>query len=199
MELTELENIIKGYDRKMDENITLNREVLKRLLSNKPRRHLQLERVRALYQLSSPLLLPCFIAVIMEVMNIRISLTPNLYIGLGLFVPTFLFVWSLNFRHYLLIRRIDLSAPVILIKKQVAELERYNIRMTKMRNVLMPVLIAGMLLIFIPQGVYIVEFALMLVLVVTVFVLSAFYRNYAVKERCRVLNMEIEELEGLAK
>lgn len=199
MELTELENIIKGYDKKMDENITLNREVLKRLLSSKPRRHLQLERLKTVYQLSSPLLLPCLIAVIMEVMNIRIGFTSNFYIGLGLFVPTFVFVWSLNFKHYLLIRSIDLSTPVILIKKQVAELERYTIRMTKMRNVLMPALIAGMLLIFIPQGVYIVEFALMIVLVVTVFVLSAFYRNYAVKERCRVLNREIEELESLAK
>ncbi len=36
MELAELENIIKGYDKKINESIDLNRDVLKRILRNNP-------------------------------------------------------------------------------------------------------------------------------------------------------------------
>lgn len=74
MELNELGNIIKEYDKKIDENIALNRDVLKRILSDKPNKHIRIERLKSLYQLGTPLLLPCLIAIIIEVTNIRISL-----------------------------------------------------------------------------------------------------------------------------
>lgn len=199
MELTELGNIIKEYDKKIDENIALNRDVLKRILSDQPRKQIRIERLKNLYQLSTPLLLPCLIALIMEVMNIRISLTSNVYIGLGLSIPTLLFVWSLNIKHYLLIREVNFSIPTILIKKQIAELERYCIWMTRVRNILMPLLIAGMLLIFVPQSVCRVELILLLVLVISVFTVTLFYRNHSVREQYRVLKEEIEEIEALEK
>lgn len=132
-------------------------------------------------------------------MNIRISFTSNVYIGIGLFIPVFLFVWSLNIKHYLLIRKVNFAIPTILIKKQIAELERYCIWMTRVRNIFMPFLIAGMLLIFIPQSVCHVEFILLLVLVILVFTVTLFYRNYSVRERYRVLKEEIEEMDALGK
>lgn len=199
MELTELGNIIKEYDKKIDENIVLNRDVLKKILSDKPNRHIRIECLKTLYQLFTPLLLPCLIAITIEVMNIRISFTSNVYIGIGLFIPVFLFVWSLNIKHYLLIRKVNFAIPTILIKKQIAELERYCIWMTRVRNIFMPFLIAGMLLIFIPQSVCHVEFILLLVLVILVFTVTLFYRNYSVRERYRVLKEEIEEMDALGK
>lgn len=93
----------------------------------------------------------------------------------------------------------NFSNPVILIKKQVAELERYSIWMTKMRNICMPVAISCMLLIFIPHGANVLESVLMIGLVVSIFIVSTFYRNYSVRERYRVLKSEIEELEALGK
>lgn len=199
MELNELGNIIKEYDKKIDENIALNRDVLKRILSDKPNKHIRIERLKSLYQLGTPLLLPCLIAIIIEVTNIRISFTPNFYIGIGLFIPVFLFVWSLNIKHYLLIRKVDFSIPTILIKKQIAKLERYCIWMTRVRNIFMPLLIAGMLLIFVPQSVCHVEFILLLVLVISIFTITSFYRNSSVRERYRVLKEEIEEMDALRK
>lgn len=199
MELNELGNIIKEYDKKIDENIALNRDVLKRILSDKPNKHIRIERLKSLYQLGTPLLLPCLIAIIIEVTNIRISFTPNFYIGIGLFIPVFLFVWSLNIKHYLLIRKVNFSIPTILIKKQIAELERYCIWMTRVRNIFMPLLIAGMLLIFVPQSVCHVEFILLLVLVISIFTITSFYRNSSVRERYRVLKEEIEEMDALRK
>lgn len=199
MELNELGNIIKEYDKKIDENIALNRDVLKRILSDKPNKHIRIERLKTLYQLGTPLLLPCLIAIIIEVTNIRISFTSNFYIGIGLFIPVFLFVWSLNIKHYLLIRKVNFSIPTILIKKQIAELERYCIWMTRVRNIFMPLLIAGMLLIFVPQSVCHVEFILLLVLVISVFTITSFYRNSSVRERYRVLKEEIEEMDALEK
>lgn len=199
MELNELGNIIKEYDKKIDENIALNRDVLKRILSDKPNKHIRIERLKSLYQLGTPLLLPCLIAIIIEVTNVRISFTPNFYIGIGLFIPVFLFVWSLNIKHYLLIRKVNFSIPTILIKKQIAELERYCIWMTRVRNIFMPLLIAGMLLIFVPQSVCHVEFILLLVLVISIFTITSFYRNSSVRERYRVLKEEIEEMHALRK
>lgn len=199
MELTELENIIKGYDKKIDEHIALNRDVLKRILSDKSNKHMRIERLKTVYQLGSPLLLPCLLAIIIEVMNIRISYTVNFYIGLGLFIPVFLFTWGLNIKYYQLIRKLNFSNPLTTIKKQIAELERYSIWMTKIRNLLTPLLIAGMLLIFIPQNVYHMEFILLLVLTASVFIVSSFYRNYSVRERYRVLKGEIKEMEALEK
>ena len=32
MELTELESILKGYDEKIDKNISINRDILKKLI-----------------------------------------------------------------------------------------------------------------------------------------------------------------------
>lgn len=199
MELTELENIIREYDKKIDKNIAFNRDVLKRILSDKSNKHMRIERLKAVYQLWSLLLLPCFIAIIIEVMNMRINFTLNFYIGIGLFIPIFLFVWSLNIKHYRLIRKINFSMPITVVKKQIAELERYSIWMTKTRNMLMSLLILGMLLIFIPQNVCNVEYVILLVLVVLVFLASSFYRNYSVRERYRVLKEEIEEMEVLEK
>jgi hypothetical protein len=199
MELAELENIIKGYDKKINESIDLNRDVLKRILRNNPNKHMRIERLKALYQLWSPLLLPFLIAIIIEVMNIRISFTSNFYIGIGLFIPVFLFVWSLNIKHYLLIRKVNFSIPTILIKKQIAELERYCIWMTKIRNILMPLLIIGMLLIFVPQCTYYTEFIILVILAILVCIVSSFYRNHSIRERYKILKEEIEEIEALEK
>lgn len=199
MELTELENIIKGYDKKINESIDLNRDILKRILRNNPNKHMRIERLKALYQLWSPLLLPFLIAIIIEVMNIRISFTSNFYIGIGLFIPVFLLVWSLNIKHYLLIRKVNFSTPTILIKKQIAELERYCIWMTKIRYIFMPFLIVGMLLIFVPQCTCYTEFIILVILVILVFIISSFYRNHSIRERYKILKEEIEEIEALEK
>ena len=199
MELTELERILKGYDKKIDKNISINRDILKRLLIDKPSKHIQTEWLKTLYQLCSPLLLAILLAIIIDFTNIKVSATLNFYIGLVLFIPPFIFIWSLNIKHFLIIRKINLSGPVIHIKKQIAELERYSIWMTKIRNILMPLPISGMLLIFLPHNIYQIEFILMLALIISIFIISSLYRNQSVRERYRKLKSEIEELEALEK
>ncbi len=199
MELTELESILKGYDEKIDKNISINRDILKKLIIDKPSKYIQTERLKALYQLCSPLLLAILLAIIIDFTNISVSATLNFYIGLVLFIPPFIFIWSLNIKHFLIIRKINLSGPVIHIKKQIAELERYSIWMTKIRNILMPLPISGMLLIFLPHNIYQIEFILMLALIISIFIISSLYRNQSVRERYRKLKSEIEEFEALEK
>ena len=49
MELTELESILKGYDEKIDKNISINSDILKKLIIDKPSKYIQTERLKALY------------------------------------------------------------------------------------------------------------------------------------------------------
>lgn len=199
MELAELENILKVYDKKISEKIRLNRDILKRLLLNKPQEHLRKERLKVIYQLFSPLLLLCITTILMEVIPLRFSFTFGFYTGLGLFLPVYVFIWSLNIKHYKLIRKINFHLPVVSLRKRVSELEKYNLWITNMRNILMPLLISGILLLFIPSNGYDMEFVLLLILIAAVFIVSAFYRNYAVRERYHALKREIEELAMLEK
>ena len=106
MELTELESILKRYDEKIDKNISINRDILKKLIIDKPSKYIQTERLKALYQLCSPLLLAILLAIIIDFTNIKVSATLNFYIGLVLFIPPFIFIWSLNIKHFLIIRKI---------------------------------------------------------------------------------------------
>ncbi len=199
MELLELENALKAYNKKMSENFSLDRTILKRFLLSKSKRHVRVEKLKTIYQLSSPILLPLLLFAIMEIRGIDLNLTTNFYIGLALFLPAFLYAWALSIKHYMLIRAIDFSVPVVHIKKQIAELEKYTIRMNRTRNMLMPLPIVGMLLMFVPRQVYLPQFSVMLLLVVIIFVGSVYYRSASIRKRYEEISENIRELEALEK
>lgn len=199
MELTELENIWRESDKKIADNTRLNKEILKRMLMSKPERRLNWMKIKAVYSVLSPLM---FFAVllIMDIVGIQFRLTVNFYIGLSLFVPIYVinYVWSI--KYFLLIRKIDSSDPILTIKKGIAELEKYKIKISKIRQLLMPLAILGVLLMLFHKFVFNIESIVMLVLIVLVFIASTYYRfKYSIFELFKKLNKEIEEIESLEK
>ena len=196
MELDELQNIWLQYDRKITDNTQLNKEILKRMLMSKPEKRLNWIKIKAGFNVLSPAIL----ILLIKVMDMKFSLTSNFYIGLSMFLTLFIINYIWNIRYFLLIRKIDFSGAILLIKKQIAELEKYKIKTTKIRYLLMPFSIIGIFFMLIQKPIFNTESIVMFVLIILVYISSIYYTfKYSISEQFRKLNKEIFEIEELEK
>ena len=196
MELTELQNIWQEYDRKISENTRLNKEILRLILLEKPQRRLNWIKIKAGLWIFSPVL---FVFIILT-LNVQFNISIRFFIGLGIFVPVFIINYIWDIRYYKLIRGIDFTMPVLSIKKIIAELEKYKIKTTKIRYLLMPLAMVGFLLMIIRKITFSFDFfsILPLVLIVLVFFSSMYFTfKYSIYERFKKLNKDISEIEQL--
>jgi len=196
MELNELQNIWLQYDRKITDNTHLNKEILKRMLISKPEKRLNWIKIKAGLNVFSPVILILMI----KIMDMKFSLTSSFYIGLSLFLTLFIINYIWNIRYFLLIRKIDFSGAIISIKKQIAELEKYKIKTTKIRYLVMPFAIIGIFFMLIQKPIFNTESIVMFVLIILVYISSIYYTfKYSISEQFRKLNKEIFEIEELEK
>ena len=196
MELDELQNIWLQYDRKITDNTHLNKEILKRMLISKPEKRLNWIKIKAGFNVLSPVIL----ILLIKVMDMKFSLTSNFYIGLSMFLTLFLINYIWNIRYFLLIRKIDFSGAILSIKKQIAELEKYKIKTTKIRYLIMPFAIIGIFFMIIQKPIFNTESIVMFALIILVYITSIYYTfKYSISEQFRKLNKEIFEIEELEK
>ena len=198
MEISELQNIWKEYDKKISENTRLNKEILRLMLLSKPQKRLNWIKIKAGLKILSPILF----VVILLFLDVQFSLTINFYIGLGLFLPVYAITYIWDIRYFKLIRAIDFSMPVLSIKKVIAELEKYKIKTTRLRYLLMPFGIIGFLLMIIHKITFSFNLVSLmpLLLIIIVFILSMYFTfKYSIYERFRKLNKEISDIEQLEK
>jgi len=196
MELNELQSLWIENDKKISDSIRFNKEILRRMLMSKPEKRFNWIKIKAEISLFSPIIL--FLALL--VTDIQFRLTLNFYIGLGLFAVIYVtnYVWGI--RYFLLIRKIDFSGAILSLKKEIAELEKYKIKITRISYMLMPFAILGIFLMLIQKPIYTAESIVMLVLIVLVYISSIYYTfKYSIYERFRKLNKEIAEIEELEK
>ena len=196
MELNELQNIWLQYDRKITDNTHLNKEILKRMLMSKPEKRLNWIKIKAGFNVLSPVILILMI----KIMDMKFSLTSSFYIGLSLFLTLFIINYIWNIRYFLLIRKIDFSGAILSIKKQIAELEKYKVKTTKIRYLVMPFAIIGIFFMLIQKPIFNTESIVMFVLILLVYISSIYYTfKYAISEQFKKLNKEIIEIEELEK
>jgi uncharacterized membrane protein len=196
MELNELQSLWIENDKKISDNIRLNKEILKRMLISKPEKRFNWIKIKAEISLFSPIIL--FLALLAT--DIQFRSTVNFYIGLGLFAVIYVtnYVWGI--RYFLLIRKIDFSESILSLKKEIAELEKYKIKITRISYMFMPFAILGIFLMLIQKPIYNAESIVMLALIVLVYISSIYYTfKYSIYERFRKLNKEIAEIEELEK
>ena len=198
MELVELQNIWQEYDKKLSENTRLNKEILRLMLLSKPQKRLNWIKIKTGLNIFSPILF----VVILLVLNVQFSLAINFYIGLGLFLPGYVITYIWDIRYFKLINAIDFSKQVLSIKKVIAEMEKYKIKATRLRYMLMPFGIIGFLLMIIHKITF--SFNLVsiipLLLIILVFILSMYFTfKYSIYERFSKLNKEIDDIEQLEK
>lgn len=196
MELTELQMIWQEYDKKISANTRLNKEILRQLLLEKPQRRLTWIKIKAGLRIFSPAL---FVFLVM-ILNVQFSISTRFFIGLGLFLPVFIITYIWDIRYYILIRGTDFSLPILSIKKVIAELEKNKVKTTKIRYLLMPLAMAGFILMIIHKITFSFTFfsILPLLLIVLVFFSSMYVTfKYSISEQFRKLNNEIKEIELL--
>jgi hypothetical protein len=196
MELTELQSLWTKQDETLRENIRLNREILKLLLQRKPEKRIRWIKIHSIYELILPLiLLPIFIPQ-MEFRN-----ETSFYIGAFLFGTFCIITYIWAVKYFLKVMKIDFSSTIIILKRQIAELEKNRLKTKKIGLILFPFVLIG---IFMLGGFRIHEFTfysmLPLLLIVVVFSASVYITfKYSIFERFRKLNKEISELEKLTK
>jgi hypothetical protein len=196
MELTELQNIWKEYDKKISENTRLNKEILRLILIEKPQRRLNWIKIKAGLWIFSPVL---FVSLIL-ILKVQFNISTRFFIGLGLFLPVYIINYIWDIRYFTLIHGIDFTMPVLSIKKVITELEKYKIKTTKIRYLLMPLAMIGFLLMIINKITIKLDFIsiLPLLLIVLVFFLSMYFTfKYSIYERYKKLNKDIDEIEQL--
>jgi len=196
MELIELENIWKEQDKKITNSISLNKEILRRMLIARPEKRLNWIKIKAGFNVLSPIILP----LLLMIMKVQFQLTTQFYIGLSIFSIIYLTIYIWDVKYFLLIRKIDFSDSILVIKKSLAILEKYMIKKTRFRYVLMPFAIIGIFLMLFQKLVFNIESIIFFILVVLVFLSSLYYTfKYSVFERFKILNKEIKEVESIDK
>jgi len=198
MELSELQNIWQEYDKKLSENTRLNKEILKLMLLSKPQRRFNWIKIRAGLSLFSPLLF----VVLIFVLDVQFVISLSFYIGLAIFgtVCTITYIWDIEY--FKLIRNINFSMPVLTLKKEIIQIEKFKIKKTRIRYILGPFAMAGFLMMIIHELNFSLNFMslLPLILIILVFLSSIYITfKYSIYERFRKLNKEIDEIEQLEK
>lgn len=194
MELLELENLWKECDRKVAENNRLNKNILRKILLQKPEKTMNWMKIKSVLDLLSPLVFLIWISIT----DYHIIITSEFYIGLGLFIPVYIIVYQQDLKYFSKMRTLDLSDTTLNIKKKISILEKYKVKMTQIRFILMPIATIGVFLVFFRTFGLNVDFIIMIFLILVVYIASAYYRfKYSIKERFRILNKEIEEIERM--
>jgi hypothetical protein len=198
MELTELQNIWQEYDKKISENTRLNKEILRLMLLSKPKKRLNWIKIKAVLTIISPLL---FIPLLLF-RDIQIHQNARFYAGLGLVLSVVIISYIWDIRYLRLLGNVDFSSAVLSIRKVIAELQRYKIKTTRMRYLMMPIAMTGILLMLIQKVTISYDFLslLPLFLIILVFASSMYITfKYSIYEQFRKLNKEIDEIEQLEK
>jgi len=198
MELSELHSIWKEYDKKISENTRINKEILRLILLEKPRKRFNWIKIKAASWLFSPLL---FVFLIL-ILDVQFKISTRFFIGLGLFLPVIAITYFWDIKYFKLIHGIDFSKPILSIKRNIAELEKYKIKTTKIRYLLGPIAMVGYMLMIIQKITISLDFfsILPLFLIVLVFFSSFYFTlNYSVIDRFRKLNKDIDEIVQLEK
>jgi len=198
MELIELQTMWSEYDRKIVKNTRLNKEILRRMLLEKPQKRLNRIRLKSLFTIISPFVL------FLPVFFLTVEYHPSLHFLTGsiLFGSLAIIAYIWEVKHYLLIRKIDFTGPVLSVKKDIAEMKRFRIRTTRIRYCLSPFAVLGIFLMIIQKPVLFInkESVIMIALMIIVFAGSVIYTfRYSIREQFSRLDKEISELEDLEK
>lgn len=205
MELMELQNLWLENNRKLDETLCLNREIMNKLLKAKPERRLTRIKAEAILTLLLPVVLLLLIA--FGILDFKVGLHHGIqfYSGILIFGVVFLTNYILSARYYRLLLKVDFSGKMLEIKTQLLKAEAFKLKLTRISYLLMPFAITGIFMILgmpvflmdhdLPLGSYVP-----LLLIVVVFIGSVYVTfKFTLVQRFKKLKAEIAELEELMK
>lgn len=194
MELQELENMWAVYDHKLSENTRINKEVLKHLLLDKPKKRITNMMLKAIVELVSPIFL-----LIWFFSEAGIRYDWKYWVGMALFLSIAFFGYYLSIRYFQLIQNVDFSKSVTQTRKELKKIELFKLQRIKYGLRFGPV---GAIGVFMISEIHVLSnnFIMPLVLILIVFGVSHYLRyRYGVVENFNKFKHELEELEALEK
>jgi len=193
MELADLQNMWTQYDKKLTKNTRINKEVLKNILVEKPERKINWIKVKAIFNLVLPIIL--IPTVLIPQVSFRTDL--DFIIGSGLFGIVSIVIYFWSWQYFLKILRIDFKNTITSTRKDIKELEKYKLKMTKFVYMMMPFGISGIFLMAeIPF--FSMDSLLPIFLIISVMIISIYITfKFSIIEYYRKLNREIVEIEKL--
>jgi len=195
MELFELQELWQQTDKKISDNIQLNKEILRRMLISKPEKRINWMRNKAIFNL----IMPLFFTIIVLIPHLEFRQSFDFYIGIGLFILISIvsYVWAI--KYYLFLRKIKFTDSILTIKKNVSTLSQFKIKITRKSFLLIPVaFIAGFLIFPVanhasyPSIMFFIIFAI-------VAIASVFFSYRNIIQQYQKLNDEVLEIEELER
>ena len=193
MELAELENIWNKSDKKISQNIDLNKKILKKLILSKSEKKINWSKIKIGFNLIAPLA----IIIIVLIPNIDYRAEIGFYIGVllfGLFYGLF-YYWEI--KYYILLKNLDFQKPIITIKNDLKRIEKFKVKLTKFSFVLSPIALIG---IFLLGNIPILssDSIIPISLIIIVMMISIYFTfRFSIFGYFKKLNAEINEIEQL--
>jgi len=203
MELNELQNLWLENNRKLEQTLQINKELLNQLLRAKPEKRLVRIKAEALFTLAMPFVV--LILIVTGVLNLDLTARADIafYAGILIFGTTFLTNYLLSVKYYWILLKVDLSGKILDIKTRIVKAEAFKLKLTRISYVLIPFAMTGIFMIlglpiFSMKTDLPIQSYLPLLLIVLVLIGSAYFTfKYTLVERFRKLKKEIYELEKL--
>lgn len=195
MELAEIQNIWKEHDKMLMENIRINKEILKNILTGRARRKIGWMKTKAIFSLIlSPVLL---VIILMPKVVFRNDV--NFIIGGILFGAAFIMGYIWSFQYFIKLSQIDFKNKVTTTIKDLSELKKYKYRITKLGYLFIPFALIGTFMMFeIP--LFSKKSLLPILLTVIIMTISMYLKfKFSINESFKKINQEIIEIEKLEK
>jgi len=194
MELKELESMWAVYDHKLSENTRINKEVLKHLLLDKPKKRITNMMLKAIVELVAPIFL-----LVWFFSEVGIRDDWKYWVGMVLFLSISTFGYYLSIKYFKLIQKVDFSNSLTQTRKTLNEIELFKLQRIKLGLRFGPV---GAIGVFMISEIHVLSnnFIMPLILILIVFGVSHYLRyRYGVVENFSKFKRELDELEALEK
>jgi hypothetical protein len=195
MELEELKTVWIQHEKMLLENTVLNKKMLRKLLILNAEKRIDWLKIRTL----STLILPLIGVVFIVMPRIQFILKFDAVLGLVLFGSTFIvsYIWAV--RLYLLVEKLNFHASVVSVSKQLRQVEKYKLKITRHGLMLAPFMIVG---IFLSAGIPFLSSKMIpfYTLMLIVFLISTYIRTkHGLVARLRKLEKDLEEISELER
>ena len=195
MELTDIQNTWREHDKMLMENIRINKEIFKNILTERAEKRIRWMKAKTIFSL----ILPPIFLVIFFISNLKYRPDANFIIGAILFGAVFItsYIWTVQY--FIKLSEIDFKNAITTTTKNLTELKKYKFRNTKLGYMLIPFAMIGIFMVFeIP--IFSKNSILPIFLIFATMIVSIYVNfKFSINESFKRINQEIIEIEKLEK
>jgi hypothetical protein len=193
MELADIQNIWREHDKMLMENIRINKEIFKNILTERAEKKIRWMKAKTIFSL----ILPPIFLIIFFILKLEYYPDTNFIVGAILFGTVFItsYIWTVQY--YIKLSEIDFKNAITTTTKNLTELKKYKLRNTKLGYLLIPFAMIGIFMLFeIP--IFSKNSILPIFLIFATMIFSIYINfKFSINESFKRINQEIIEIEKL--